>query len=133
MSSTVNYAHDGTYLLGFGSAGGAVYPEGSIVEAGYPPGWPIPQCPSARHRWNIHTAQWDETPLTDEEAWAQVRAKRDELLAASDREVMKAYEAGVPLPKEWRDYRQALRDITLNEPTFNVVWPHIPAAQLLNR
>jgi len=125
MSSTVNYAHDGTYLLGFGSAGGAVYPEGSIVEAGYPPGWPIPQCPSARHRWNIHTAQWDETPLTDEEAWAQVRAKRDELLAASDREVMKAYESGVPLAKEWRDYRQALRDITMKADPRDVIWPSL--------
>jgi Phage tail assembly chaperone protein len=128
MSSTVNYAHDGTYLLGFGSAGGAVYPEGSIVEAGYPPGWPIPQCPSARHRWNIHTAQWDETPLTDEEAWAQVRAKRDELLAASDREVMKAYEAGVPLAKEWRDYRQALRDITSQTDPCKVFWPDLGGA-----
>lgn len=126
MNSTVNYAHDGTYLLGFGSADGAVYPEGSIVEAGYPPGWPIPQCPSSRHRWNIHTAQWDETPLTDEEAWAQVRAKRDELLAASDREVMKAYEAGVPLAKEWRDYRQALRDIPAYPEPSGVVWPEPP-------
>ncbi|WP_312463038.1 phage tail assembly chaperone [Comamonas sp.] len=128
MSNNVNYAHDGTYLLGYGSAGGAVYPEGSIVVAGYPPGWPIPQCPSSRHRWNIHTAQWDETPLTDEEAWAQVRAKRDELLAASDREVMKAYEAGIPLAKEWRDYRQALRDITSQTDPCTVIWPNLGVA-----
>lgn len=128
MSNNVNYAHDGTYLLGYGSAGGAVYPEGSIVVAGYPPGWPIPQCPSSRHRWNIHTAQWDETPLTEEEAWAQVRAKRDELLAASDREVMKAYEAGIPLAKEWRDYRQALRDITSQTDPCTVIWPNFGVA-----
>ncbi|PTT75173.1 hypothetical protein DBR42_29465 [Pelomonas sp. HMWF004] len=38
------------------------------------------------------------------------RAKRDELLAACDWVVTRAYERGQPVPADWATYRQALRD-----------------------
>ncbi|MNS81279.1 hypothetical protein D3C71_1604780 [compost metagenome] len=126
MTTAVHYAHDGTYLLAFGSVSGAVFPEGSLVEEGYPPGWPLTSCPSHRHRWNIHTLQWDETPVPAEDAWAKVRAMRDELLAATDWRVMVAAEAGGALPQAWRDYRQALRDITKQEDPAQIEWPVAP-------
>lgn len=127
MNATVHYAHDGTYLLGYGSVGCAVFPSGAIIEGGYPPGWPIPPCPSARHRWNIHTRQWDCEALPEDEAWAQVRHRRDQLLAACDWVVFRAQERGEPVPQPWRAYRQALRDVTQQSDPTAIVWPEPPA------
>ncbi len=126
MNSAMHYAHDGVYLLAFGTVGCAVFPEGAIVENGEPPGWPIGACPSARHRWNILTCTWDEIPLSVEEAWAQARFKRDELLAACDWRASAAAESGIPLAAEWRAYRQALRDITAQPDPAALLWPEAP-------
>lgn len=64
---------------------------------------------------------------TDEEKWAEVRAKRDRLLAACDWTQM----PDVPLTDEqkiaWQAYRQALRDLpqTYSDPDA-VAWPEPP-------
>lgn len=58
--------------------------------------------------------------------WAAVRQKRDGLLAASDWVAIKQAEQGGPMPRAWRDYRQALRDITLQADPFNITWPTAP-------
>ncbi|MBB6578942.1 hypothetical protein HNP33_003047 [Comamonas odontotermitis] len=126
MTQAVHYAHDGTYLIGFGTVGGAVFPDGALIELGYPPGWPLTSCPSPRHRWNIKTCTWDEEPISTEEAWAQVRYKRDQLIAATDWRIFAAAEAGAPLAKEWQAYRQALRDVTTQKDPAAVVWPVAP-------
>lgn len=42
---------------------------------------------------------------------AQMRAQRDQLLAASDWRVIKALELGLTLDADWAAYRQALRDL----------------------
>jgi len=46
------------------------------------------------------------------EAWAALRAERDRRLAECDWVVARAYERGEPVPQDWAEYRQALRDIT---------------------
>jgi len=58
--------------------------------------------------------------------WAHVRAQRAKLLADSDWVVMRAMEAGEPIPEEWRTYRQALRNLTLELNPFLIVWPQPP-------
>ena len=71
--------------------------------------------------------QWYD-PRTPETEWPLVRAKRDQLLAASDwtdtlsapgRLGAEAYDA-------WQDYRQALRDVTGQVDPFALVWPVAP-------
>ena len=61
--------------------------------------------------------------------WAAVRAKRDKLLAESDWVAIRAADQGTPVPKAWKDYRQALRDITqqTTDPD-QIVWPVKPSA-----
>lgn len=62
-------------------------------------------------------------PPTADEA----RAKRDALLAACDWVAIRANELGEPVPQDWADYRQALRDIP-QQPGFpdGIDWPTKP-------
>ena len=46
-----------------------------------------------------------------EAAVESARAKRDRLLTESDWVTIRATDTGDPVPTEWLDYRQALRDI----------------------
>jgi hypothetical protein len=56
-----------------------------------------------------------------------IRSERDRLLAETDWVVVMASELGFPVSDEWKNYRQALRNITLQE-SFpeNVEWPTKP-------
>ena len=68
-----------------------------------------------------------EAPRSPAQAWTDVRAERDTLLAASDWTVTRAVETGSSIPTAWSTYRQALRDITEQEDPFNIDWPTPPA------
>jgi hypothetical protein len=59
--------------------------------------------------------------------WADIRSKRDGLLAETDWVVVKAQETGEAVPAAWATYRQALRDLPANtaDPA-NPVWPTKP-------
>lgn len=63
-----------------------------------------------------------------EAKWSQVRAIRDANLKATDWVVIQSQEAGTPIPDEWKDYRQSLRDIpeTFKNDPDSVVWPVKP-------
>ena len=70
--------------------------------------------------------------LSIENAWNDLRTKRNQLLAESDWVSMKAIDAsidglGIQLPQVWMDYRQALRDLPANttDPA-NPDWPVKP-------
>lgn len=65
----------------------------------------------------------DRPAPTADEIMASVRRKRDALLAASDWVVTRAVETGTPVPAEWSEYRQALRDITEQA---EIIWPEKP-------
>jgi len=96
---------------------------------------------------------WDESneldPPTQEEVDAEIerlrqeaiqfwlRRHRDMLLYETDWMVTKCAELGQPMPEEWKNYRQALRDITQNIDGIiidsshssmlgNVNWPEKP-------
>ncbi len=63
----------------------------------------------------------------DAAEWVALRAKRDELLAASDWVVVKAQEAGEDVPAAWVTYRTALRNLpaATSDPA-NPTWPDAP-------
>jgi len=58
----------------------------------------------------------------------KIRRIRNNLLSDTDWVVVKHNELGTPIPQEWLDYRQALRDIT-EQSGFpdNVEWPTAPS------
>ena len=64
---------------------------------------------------------------TSENEWINVRKTRDRLLATTDWTQL----PDVPLltKEAWANYRQALRDITLQPDPFNIVWPQPPISQ----
>ena len=65
--------------------------------------------------------------LQEEQPAKEARAKRDRLLTESDWVTIRATDTGDPVPTEWLDYRQSLRDIT-EQTGFpdNVEWPQEP-------
>ena len=102
---------------------------------------PAPSLDSKTHRHTqdvvlvdtVWTQVWTvvELPLTQAEA--NTRAHRNHLLQETDWVISKATEQnaqdglGVQIPTVWLDYRQALRDITLQEGfPYAIVWPNRP-------
>ena len=75
-------------------------------------------------RWQCH---YEPHPLPEGQAADNIRAERASLLQASDWVAAVAYERGEPVPQEWIDYRQQLRDIPL-QPGFpwDTVFPEPP-------
>jgi hypothetical protein len=57
--------------------------------------------------------------------WQEIRDQRNQLLQDSDIFVLKSYENNVPLSEELKTYRQALRDITVQESPWDIVWPKL--------
>ena len=59
--------------------------------------------------------------------WETIRTRRDNLLSQSDWVVTKALETGVAVPDDWKNYRQALRDLPANTTDIaNPPWPTLP-------
>lgn len=87
--------------------------------------WPAAPTPAAVLVFNAGALVWED-PRTAEQAWADVRARRDQLLAASDWTVTRAVEMQATIPTAWSDYRQDLRDITEQSDPFNITWPTPP-------
>lgn len=68
----------------------------------------------------------DDEPPEDEKD----RNERDLILELTDWIVIKYLDIGQPIPQEWSDYRQALRDITDQEGfPGNVDWPEEPTTK----
>lgn len=65
----------------------------------------------------------DEVAAQVNSQWGRVRRQRDQMLASTDWRVL----PDVPGDQtDWREYRQALRDITEQSDPFNIVWPRDP-------
>ena len=65
--------------------------------------------------------------LIAEQPAKEARAERDRLLTESDWVTIRATDTGDPVPTEWLDYRQSLRDIT-EQTGFpeEIEWPTKP-------
>lgn len=85
----------------------------------------LPPQPYSYSEFNYVTKEWFD-PRTTESQLVQIRIKRDFLLSSCDWIVTKAMDVGTPVPEDWRVYRQALREITLQPDVFNIIWPTAP-------
>jgi len=85
------------------------------------------------------TAEEEAARDAEEQAWADaaparalanLRAKRDRLLQQSDWEILSELEKGNAISTEWKNYRQALRDLPTGKDTVakceNATWPTKP-------
>lgn len=99
-------------------------PETHFVEFG-----PVPELVGEQWTMRAHVRELSPEQIAERDFGraAAIRAERDRLLSETDWLVVKAAETSSPIPVEWVDYRQALRDITAQE-TFprSVVWPTEP-------
>jgi len=65
--------------------------------------------------------------LNAENAWNDLRTKRNQLLAATDWEIVKHKELGTTIPAALKTYRQELRDLPANtSDPANPSWPVKP-------
>lgn len=76
-----------------------------------------------RQVWLVRDRPDREISEIIREQWGYVRAKRNALLSECDWTQLP--DAPV-ISAEWANYRQALRDITLQEDPFNISWPNTP-------
>ena len=85
------------------------------------------------------TAEEETARDAEEQAWADaaparalanLRAKRDDLLKASDWEIVSELEKGNAISTDMKNYRQALRDLPAGKDTVekceNATWPTKP-------
>ena len=82
-------------------------------------------------KWNNITMSWEDQRSQQEkldQQWMLIKLERYQLIQSSDWRVVKATDTGVPISQSWKDYRQALRDITTQSDPFNIVWPIAPTA-----
>jgi hypothetical protein len=71
--------------------------------------------------WRVH---YIPERIAEATAETNVRNERNRLLDESDWVVTKSYESQTPIPQEWVQYRQALRDIPQQADfPFDIVWP----------
>lgn len=75
--------------------------------------------------WDATARRWTSIP-TIAARWQAVRAERDRRLAQTDWIALRGLERGDPIPKAWRDYRQALRDVPTQPDPDAIVWPQPP-------
>lgn len=114
--------------------------EGYVVSVGQGPEIPegcvecgdIPASPGPNMWFHFSDGAWkdkrsEQQKLNDE--IKKVRIKRKLLLDSTDWVIVKSLDRGEPVPQEWKDYRQSLRDITLQGGfPFDIVWPVKPSS-----
>jgi len=77
--------------------------------------------------WVVRSKTADELATEIENKSIEVRSERDFKLAETDWVTIRAMDAGTVVSDEWATYRQALRDITLQEGfPLEVIWPEKP-------
>lgn len=85
----------------------------------------VPPKPSEFHEWDAYLKRWVYTKQIDDFE-KEVRDARNYMIAQTDWMALRESESE-PMPREWKEYRQALRDITKQVGfPMNVEWPEIP-------
>jgi hypothetical protein len=137
MSATTYVVYDATgKIVSFGECDESVVsiqvvPSGCMLLEGATGRWDThyvdngvvvekPARPSSNHVFDYETKSWQPDATY---ALAQVRSVRNNLIAQSDWTQL----SDIPAETKalWEPYRQALRDVTSQDP-FNVVWPTPP-------
>ena len=78
-------------------------------------------------QWGV--SDWSEEAVMKavEDQWARVRDQRNKLLAECDWTMLNDSPLTEEVKEGWAVYRQALRDITLQNDPFEIEWPTKPA------
>jgi hypothetical protein len=90
---------------------------------------PFPPQPYIQCTWNWTDKKWEDLRSPEVRLniqWTEIKGQRNRLLEQSDWRVVKATDTGIPISQSWKDYRQALRDITTQTDPFNITWPVAP-------
>ena len=82
--------------------------------------------PNYEVRSNDVLQTWTVTSKTDEECWEAVRLSRNQRLLKCDWTQLSDSPLTVEKKAEYVQYRQALRDITLQPDPKNIIWPTEP-------
>lgn len=85
---------------------------------------------TATEVWNVRTLNTEELSNKEENYFERLRTERNNLLLETDYIVTKAFEQGLVLTQEFKNYRQQLRDlpqlVNIREVDFNTVYPSLP-------
>ena len=77
--------------------------------------------------WTDNRPPPDPKPeITNEQKWEKIRAARDLALLDTDWTILPDAKISQPMKYLFWNYRQALRDITLQPDPDNIVWPEYP-------
>ena len=69
------------------------------------------------------TTSEEQTTLTNQQ-WSSIRLQRDKLLQNTDWRAS----SDLTLADDWKNYRQALRDVPTQSDPFNITWPTAPSS-----
>tara|TARA_B100001741_G_scaffold60948_1_gene47969 strand:+ start:776 stop:1213 length:438 start_codon:yes stop_codon:yes gene_type:complete len=69
------------------------------------------------------TTTEEQTTLTNQQ-WSSIRLQRDNLLKNTDWRAS----SDLTLSDDWKNYRQALRDVPTQSDPFNITWPTAPSS-----
>ena len=71
----------------------------------------------------VENTSTEEVTFLTTSKWTEIRFVRDELLKQTDWRAVSDRTLG----DDWRDYRQALRDVPTQADPFNITWPNPPS------
>lgn len=81
----------------------------------------------------VYKQVWNESPASESEInariiqkWEDIREQRNTLLKQTDWVVLVDSPVSGSDLENWKNYRQELRNVTLQENPFNIVWPTQP-------
>ena len=122
QSPELQLAEDEDYILGHANDVTQWVKNKQLVIRGEPP--------TPFHKFDYEAEIWYD-PRTQQQqladAWRPIIQKRNQLLIATDWRVIRAQETGEPELESWKQYRQALRDITQQSDPNNITWPQPPS------
>lgn len=119
------------------------FTDSELEDAGYKlvPLKPVTEDRTKTVEWNSLNAEWivrDKTQFEidaeNARQWKLIREQRNEILTKSDWSQTLDVIAQMTFDQkdQWRNYRQALRDITLQSDPFNIQWPSLPTWEALS-
>jgi len=85
---------------------------------------------TATETWTVRNLSAEEITNKEANYFERLRSERNQLLADTDYVVSRAFEQGLVLTEEFKNYRQELRDlpqtVNIREVDFDTVYPEVP-------